>query len=37
MKEKFAGKKESFTSGLNYIRPKQIGQDLNCSTVSKMD
>ena len=37
MKEKCAGKKESFSSGLNYIRPKQIRQDLNCSTGLKMD
>ena len=37
MKEKCAGKKESFSSGLNYIRPKQIRQDLNCSTDLKMD
>ena len=29
--------KESFSSGLNYIRPKQIRQDLNCSTDLKMD
>ena len=37
MKEKCAGKKESFSSGLNYVRPKQIRQDLKCSTDLKMD